>query len=411
MDTQSFIQQKFAEFYREKAAAIEAPPSIRQREFGFLIFKGNVMIRHKGFATVDALRSFVKETAPAHAYYSTAYYETPEEKMENKGWLGADLYFDIDADHIETDCGKIHDRWICRDCGFAGKGVTPPKCPSCGSKRFESKTWPCEVCLEATKQEMVKLVSMLTDDFGFSPGEIDVSFSGHRGYHVHVENEAVRELDSAARKEIVDYITGVGLNPALYGLGDTRLGSLSPSSRKGFNEVGWRGRIAKGAYEFLSGAAEEDLRSLGLKEKTASEIVSRKEAILKNWKKGGPWRPVRGMSKDELQAIVKKAVEEESAKIDTVVTTDIHRLIRLPNSLHGKTGWLKILFPMSEMEVFDPLKTAVAFKKGEATIHVEEAPKFRLGDEWFGPFKDERIELPMAAVMFLLCKKAANLVD
>jgi DNA primase small subunit len=411
MDTQTFIQQKFAEFYNEKSDIIEEPPSIKQREFGFLIFKGNVMVRHKGFTAVDALRSFIRETAPAHAYYSTAYYEMPEEKMENKGWLGADLYFDIDADHIETGCGKVHDSWTCRDCGFAGKGVTPEKCPSCGSNRFNNKTWPCEVCLESAKQEMVKLVEMLTEDFGFSSDEIDVSFSGHRGYHVHIENEAIRGLDSTARKEIVDYITGVGLNPALYGLGDTRLISSSSRSRRGLMDVGWRGRIARGAYQFLLDASEEDLRSLGLKEKTASEVISEKEVILKSWENSGPWRPVRGMSKDELQAIVSHAVEVQSAKIDTVVTTDIHRLIRLPSSLHGKTGWLKVSFPMSEMASFDPLKTAVAFKKGEASIHVEEAPKFRLGDEWFGPFKDERVELPMAAAMFLLCKGAARLAD
>jgi DNA primase small subunit len=411
MDTKSFIQQKFAEFYKEKSGIIKAPPSIKQREFGFLIFKGNVMVRHKGFTTVDALRSFIGGTAPAHAYYSTAYYEMPEEKMENKGWLGADLYFDIDADHIETGCGKVHDSWTCRDCGFAGKGVTPEKCPSCGSNRFNNKTWPCEVCLESARQEMVKLVDMLTEDFGFSSDEIDVSFSGHRGYHVHVENEAIRGLDSVARKEIVDYITGVGLNPALYSLSDARLISASSQSKRGLTDVGWRGRIARGAYQFLLDASEKDLRSLGLKEKTASEVISEKEAILKSWENSGPWRPVRGMSKDELQAIVSHAVQGQSAKIDTVVTTDIHRLIRLPNSLHGKTGWLKVSFPISEMPSFDPLKTAVAFKKGEATIHVAEAPKFRLGEEWFGPFKDERVELPMAAAMFLLCKEAARLAD
>jgi len=29
--------------------------------------------------------------------------------MENKGWIGADLIFDIDADHIETRCKTEHD--------------------------------------------------------------------------------------------------------------------------------------------------------------------------------------------------------------------------------------------------------------------------------------------------------------
>jgi DNA primase small subunit len=52
---------------------------------------------------------------------------------------------------------------------------------------------------------------MLTNDFGFSENEIHTYFSGHRGYHIHVENEAVKSLDSMARKEIVDYVCGIGL--------------------------------------------------------------------------------------------------------------------------------------------------------------------------------------------------------
>ena len=52
---------------------------------------------------------------------------------------------------------------------------------------------------------------MLENDFGFSADELHVFFSGHRGYHVHVEDEAVRSLDAMARKEIVDYVTGLGL--------------------------------------------------------------------------------------------------------------------------------------------------------------------------------------------------------
>ena len=52
---------------------------------------------------------------------------------------------------------------------------------------------------------------MLENDFGFSLDELHVFFSGHRGYHVHVEEESVRSLDAMARKEIVDYVTGLGL--------------------------------------------------------------------------------------------------------------------------------------------------------------------------------------------------------
>ncbi|MEM2969881.1 MAG: DNA primase small subunit PriS [Candidatus Bathyarchaeia archaeon] len=409
MDNQTFIQQKFAEFYEENASKIEAPPSIKQREFGFMTFKENMMVRHKSFTSANALQTFMKENSPAHAYHSTAYYETPEAKMEDKGWLGADLYFDIDADHIVTKCKEIHDSWTCKDCGFSGKGQ-PDVCPACGSKRFDQRIWPCDECLSSAKKEMIKLVEMLMEEFGFSTSEVAVSFSGHRGYHVHVTNEVVRELDAGARKEMVDYITGTGLNVQLI----TPVRGVVQSSQKilgsALDDVGWRGRIARGAYYFLSAATTRALMDLGIKEKRANEIVLSKEAILNSWKREGPWQPMGIVGKKELNVIIHHVVEAQSAKIDTMVTTDIHRLIRLPNSLHGKTGWLKVPFSVSDIDSFDPLKNAVAFKKGTVTIYVEESPKFRLGDEWFGEYKDQKVELPMAAAIFLLCKDAAKLV-
>lgn len=411
MDTRDFVRSRFAEFYEENGANIEAPASIEKREFGFQIFKGNVMVRHKGFATVEDLRSFVKKTVPSHAYYSTAYYEMPEEKMENKEWLGADLYFDIDADHVPAKCGKVHDTWTCKKCGFTGKGTAPEACPACSERSFEEETWPCDICLESTKLETMKLVDILSKDFGFSPSEVNAFFSGRRGYHVQVENEAIRELDSVARKEMVDYITGVGLEPSYHGLAEGGSRKSAMLSGPGLDDLGWRGRIARGTHEFLIAATEDDLESVGLGKKAIGEIVELRDIILESWKTRGPWSRVKGVGVESWKAIVRRAVENQSVKIDTVVTTDTHRLIRLPNALHGKTGLLKLHFAIDEIEKFDPLKSAVAFRKGEAIIFVEEAPQFRLGEERFGPFKKQKVELPMAPAIFLLCRGAAKVMD
>ena len=411
METQAFICDRFAEFYKKKATNIAAPSSIEQREFGFFIFKGNAVVRHRGFSTVEALRSFIKQIVPSHAYFSTAYYEIPEEKMEDKGWLGADLYFDIDADHIPTECGKFHDSWTCKNCDFSGKGTVPEKCPMCNGKSFDEKTWLCDVCLESAKLEMMKLVDVLTKDFGLSFAEVNVSFSGGRGYHVHVESEAMRELDSVARKEMVDYITGVGLEPTYHGLVVSRSGRLTGSSGPSLDDPGWRGRIARGTHEFLLAATEEDLEGAGLKRKAMGKIAARRNEILGSWKGSGPWGWIKSLEDEGWKAVVRGAIEEQSVKIDTVVTTDIHRLIRLPNALHGKTGLLKVVFPIGDIEKFDPLSSAVAFKKGEATIYVDEAPEFRLGEERFGPFQRQKVELPMAAALFLLCKGVAKVTD
>ncbi len=365
------------------------------------------MVRHKGFRNVDDLRSFLKTTVPSHAYYSSAYYEDPEKEMGEKGWLGADLIFDIDADHIPTPCKKTHDTWICSSCSVAGKGEAPKKCPSCNQQKFHEKTWPCEICLESAKTETMKLLDLLTKDFGFSSEEIRVGFSGHRGYHVHVKDEEIRGLDSMGRKEIVDYLLGIGLETSFHGL-EERGVLVGPD----LHDSGWRGRIAKGTYNLLLGATPEELRKIGLKKKVVNTMIQHREKLLASWnaRAEGPWGSIEGVGLEGWRKIAECGAEEQSVKIDTVVTTDIHRLIRLNNTLHGKTGLKKVEVPFTGIEDFDPFKEAVAFKEGTVTLSVSEAPQFRLGDEIYGPYEKQRVELPTAAALFLLCKDAAKVV-
>jgi len=405
----SFVQEKFTEYYQKHSSSIDPPTSITKREFGFLLLKEGIMLRHKAFRNVEDLRSFLKKAVPSDVYYSSAYYERPESEMEEKGWLGADLVFDIDADHIPTPCAKTHDRWICISCGTTGRGLTPNECPACGEQRFDERTWPCEVCLESAKAETMKLIDMLMKDFGFLPEEISVSFSGHRGYHVHVESEEIRNLDQMARKEIVDYLVGIGLETGFHGLerSGMRAHVLAGPS---LDDSGWKGRIARGTYEFLLTATPDELEKVGLKKKSVETIIKHRKELLESWKKAGPWGIVKGIGIESWRKMAEHGVAMQSAKIDTVVTTDIHRLIRLGNTLHGKTGLKKIEVPITGIEDFDPFKEAVVFKEGIVTVLVSDAPKFRLGDEIYGPYKGEKMQLPIAAALLLLCKSAAKVI-
>jgi DNA primase small subunit len=210
IETQKVVKEKFTQYYNENSGKIQAPSLIGKREFAFVLLKEKVMLRHRGMATVEDLRSILKETAPSDVYYSCAYYENPDKSMETKGWLGADLVFDIDADHIPSKHIKEHD----------------------------STNWLCEVCLELAKEETLKLVDVLASDFGLSLSDLRVAFSGNRGYHVHVENESLISLDQTARKEIVDYMRGIGIEPIFHGFEKEKGPSL--------DDAGWAGRIARG---------------------------------------------------------------------------------------------------------------------------------------------------------------------
>ncbi len=406
-----FVRGKFSEYYERHSHSVEPPRSLGGREFGFLLFKERIMLRHKGFRSVDALRSSLKTIVPSDVYYSSSYYESPEEEMKEKGWLGADLIFDIDADHIPTPCAKVHDTWVCSSCGAVGRGASPKKCPTCEERKFNEKTWPCEVCLGSAKTEAIKLMDILTKDFGFSPQELKVGFSGHRGYHVQVEGEEIRGLGSMARKEIVDYVLGMGLETEFHGLGYRGGEDSRMLPGPDLYDFGWSGRIARGTYDLLLAGAREELEEVGLTKRVVDSIVQHKEKLLESWNEKGPWGIIKGIGKEGWRKIAQYGVEKQSAKIDTVVTTDIHRLIRLNNTLHGKTGLKKTEVPVTGMENFDPLKRAVAFDGGTVTVLVSDAPQFRLGDEIYGPYKEQKIEVSTAAALMLLCKGVAKVVE
>jgi DNA primase small subunit len=404
-----FVQEAFARYYRENAASILPPPSIESREFGFLLFDTKIMVRHQGFRNVEDLRSALKKTVPSNVFYSSAYYEKPKEDMQKKGWRGADLVFDIDADHITTRCSTGHSVWTC-NCGAIGKGPVPTVCPTCGGQKINQKNWLCEVCLESAKTETIKLIDFLTEDFGFSAKELRVGFSGHRGYHVHVESEVIRALDAIARKEMVDYLIGLGLDIRLHGLVEPIGKKTQPFDGPGLSDPGWSGRIAKGIYGFLLTATPEELEKVGLKRNVVTVLMQNKEALLGSWSKKGPWSQITGIPPETWVKIAQQGMKAQVVNIDTVVTTDIHRLIRLSNTLHGKTGLKKMQVPIKEVEDFDPLKSAVSFREGTVSLFVYDAPPFRLGDQFYGPYKEEKLELPTAPALFLLCKGVAETV-
>jgi DNA primase small subunit len=406
ISSREFVYRKFSEFYNKRSTVIPAPTMIEERELGFLLFKERIMLRHKSFANVSELQLFLSNAVPSDVYRSCAYYENPQAEMDEKGWLGADLVFDIDADHIPTSCNKLHDEWTCKICGFTGKGPSPKKCPACKGERFDTRTWPCERCLNSARGETIKLISMLAEDFGFSDKEIRVFFSGHRGYHVHVENEAVKTLDAMARKEIVDYVTGLGLT----------LPTRRKRSRKGkwssdkffLSDVAWSKRIKLGMRDLIQTAEESDLRHVGLSGNTADIILNNKGLVLKLCIDEGFWESLKGVSVGTWSQLAEYVKDISSAKIDTVVTTDIHRLIRMNGTLHGKTGLKKLEFSVKDLADFDPFEQAVAFKGGAVKVSISDAPEFRLGGSVFGPYKEQTVEVSTAAAVLLICKGRAE---
>ena len=151
--SREFVYQKFAEYYQDPSTAVPAVSAPEQREFGYLVFKERFMVRHGKFSSMTSLRATLAKTVPSDVYHSCAYYENPDFDMDKKGWIGSDLVFDIDADHIPTTCNKIHDEFRCVKCGFEGRGITPDVCPCCEGTKFETKIWACDFCIQSARDE------------------------------------------------------------------------------------------------------------------------------------------------------------------------------------------------------------------------------------------------------------------
>jgi len=339
-----FLKLKFQEYYKRNVASLNPPPSMVEREFGFLLFRERVMVRHKAFNDFSVFTNSLLSLAPSDVYYSTAYYQHPDLEMERKGWLGSDVVFDVDADHIDTPCKETHDMWVCTSCKETRRGKKPLKCPKCGNEKLEEKAWLCDRCLVAAKEEVLKLLEFLGEDFGIKSNEIHLFFSGHRGYHLHVVSDSLKTLDDVQRREIVDYVMALGLDPAEQGLYQDLFDSKHPIIvGPDLTDLGWRGRLARGVYQILTEWDQNSLIELGFTRGAAAQIVNDRQRIKTEWSRKMLWSSFQDkwrINEKIWRNIVEKAMSLVAlpAKIDTVVTTDVHRLIRMPGTLNGKTG-------------------------------------------------------------------------
>ena len=210
MNPAEFLKNEFSEFYNK--TFIRQPPMIEKREFGIGNFFEKIYKRHISFSSYEELNAFLRKEAPLYISFSGSYYEKPSATpMSNKHRIGADLYYEIDADDLATECKQQHDLWFCEACQASGNG-RPKCCVECGSKKLKYQEWVCPECLNEAKKELYKLIKILENEFGIFE-EYQINFSGHKGYHLHIRNPCIKNLSKEARQELLDYITLHGLTP------------------------------------------------------------------------------------------------------------------------------------------------------------------------------------------------------
>jgi DNA primase small subunit len=339
--TREYLSGRFGDYYRRAEPAL--PPDPDAREWGHIPWtrgESTTMVRHQSIYDLGDVSDFLAREAPRHVYFSAARYDDPGAKsMDEKGWLGADLVFDLDADHLPS--------------------VDP-----------EDATYA--EMLAACKDALQRLLDLLETDFDFE--DVSVVFSGARGYHVHVRDDSLADLDSEARREIVDYVRAVDLD--VEGLVRTR--AVGGATRRELRtRGGWGRRTHRRLEAFVDELRELDRDDAterltafdgigdGRADTLLDAFVHSDAAARGNVEAGGPGARLL------VEALARETVAAETAPIDEPVTTDTHRLIRLPGSLHGGSGLVVRRIDRDDLAAFDPLIDAVPDRFTERSIRVE----------------------------------------
>lgn len=387
------LRAAFREYYALRSRSIFVP-RVDLREIMMVTFDGTV-IRHVSVRNLESLRAMLAREAPRHAYYSVGLYERPAAKsMAEKGLKGAEVLFDIDADHLGVDECDYGLAWRCKSCGESGDGASPDACPKCGSQDLERLDWLSEGCLEAAKREAIRLLEILDSDLGISEGELMVYYTGHRGYHVRILSERFLGLGKEERRELASHVSGLSFDPReIFYVKGSAL--ASPRADEG----GWRGRVAREILRLLEEPG-------GGKAALPSSVAKRREELVRALGEGVPLiNPTPALVRD-LRRMAQEIVQARRVKIDEMVTPDTSRLTRIPNSLHGKTGLRAMALSPDELRDFQPLRDAVGLSGDQIRVFTTApVPRFRVKGESFGPYESGvGVDLPMFAAALILLK-------
>ncbi len=383
--TRAYLRGRFRDHYRRTELTL--PPDANEREWGFIPWTsspGTTMVRHRSLLELGEMEAFLERKRPRHVYFSAGRYRDPgANSMGEKDWRSSDLIFDLDADHLPN--------------------VT------LGEDSYREMLEKCKGALD-------KLLAFLEDDFAFQ--DLEIVFSGGRGYHVHVRDEAVQQLASDERREIVDYVRGINLE--FEHLIETEtvsgLGRKTPTERRLLQiDGGWGARTHRHLLSFLDElleleeeAALERLQEFeGIGEGKATATLNAARTNREGIEAGNV--TVHTAIAQLAERFSKLAVERDNAAIDEPVTTDTNRLIRLPGSLHGGSALEVRRIAREDLESFEPLVDAVpeTFVGHEIAVNVERGGPVELnGEEIVVP--EGKVTVPEYVGMFLMARGRAE---
>ncbi|MBI4360274.1 DNA primase catalytic subunit PriS [Candidatus Micrarchaeota archaeon] len=363
-----FVQHHVQGFYQKK---VPVPPAVSQREFGFG-WQSKIDYRHRGFISSWEYEQFVRQEAPLYMSYSLAYYQFPEKQpMGEKGFQGADLVFDLDSPKQEHD----HEPVLCR------------------------------TCLEDIHQQALQLKKMLEEDFGFQQPKL--VFSGQKGFHVHVQSPDVMDLSKDARRQLAEYVAAEGLDASTlfrktaYDL-EHHVKPVETLQGPSSQSTGWTAKIYQRVRRAIQEKDVSALKRYGFSRKTVSAIQDDPAPALSQIN-SGHWGALLG--KDKQPNTESLIADVQVVQTDKAVTYDLSRLIRVPGSIHGSTGF--ITKPLEDPETFR-IRDVLAFdSRQQTTVIARQDLKFEFLDEIWTLPRARFSEVPLPLGIYLACQEKA----
>ncbi|XP_069382198.1 DNA primase small subunit [Paralichthys olivaceus] len=322
----------------------------QNREFSFTL-KDDIYVRYQSFSTQSELEKEIQKMNPYKIDIGAIYSHRPNQHNTVKSGsfqaLEKELVFDIDM----TDYDDV------RSC--------------CSAADICSKCWTLmTVAIHI-------LDRALQEDFGFQ--HLLWVYSGRRGVHCWVCDEAARKLSVAARSAVAEYLSLV----------------------KGGDEMVKKVVLTDPLHPFIQESltvVEKYFPQYALQDQ---EILSRKESVDKvlalvpedvrkelqqdfqNEKKpDSRWLLIKDQA-FKKQATAKKGQYFEKEimlqycypRLDVNVSKGVNHLLKSPFSVHPKTGRISVPMDLKELETFDP------FAVPTISLICEELDRPRTGEE------------------------------
>ncbi|XP_041860059.1 DNA primase small subunit [Melanotaenia boesemani] len=340
----------FSQYYRWLNYGGVQKNYFQNREFSFTL-KDDIYVRYQSFSTQNELEKEMQKMNPYKIDIGAVYSHRPNQHNTVKSGtfqaLEKELVFDIDM----TDYDDV------RSC--------------CSAAEICSKCWMLMTIA-------IKILDRaLREDFGFQ--HLLWVYSGRRGVHCWVCDEAARKLSAAARSAVAEYLSLI----------------------KGGEETVKKVVLTDPIHPFISASLavveryfvqyalqEQDI--LGRKESVEKVLALvpddvRKELQLSFQSEKIPekrWEQVTDQA-TRKQATSRKSQYFEKEimlqycypRLDVNVSKGVNHLLKSPFSVHPKTGRISVPINLKELDTFDP------FAVPTISLICEELDRPRPGEE------------------------------